>query len=242
MARFCKPELTVGCLQVGDDGWTHHDDKDQSPQNCHSFSTFRDSVPNGALSFFYRLDFNFNQMQDDLMTFCSHDDEIDVSELSIMDLRYYLNPTRNGLAKNICRRMQTTVLITMPPMVISQYSPKTGDNKTNHNNGNKRPGAGAGEHDAKRNRTGYRDMGDRVDNGNVNQTLKNYHFTKTKKIFAEMRRHNSTCPKLGQFSICGKYHVRGWCNVDCFLKSTHIPLPAETEKVFNKFCHKFAED
>ena len=90
------------------------------------------------------------------MTFCSHDDEIDVSELSIMDLRYYLNPTRNGLAKNIGRRMQTTVLITMPPMVISQYSPQTGDNKTNHNNGNKRPGAGAGAHDAKRTRTGDR--------------------------------------------------------------------------------------
>ena len=81
-------------------------------------------------------------------------------------------------------------------------------------------------------------VGERVYNDKINQTIKNFHYAKKGHIFDALK--TSSCPKMGQSHLCGKFHVRGWCTDDCERKSTHRTLPPDLEKQFNKFCQEAA--
>jgi hypothetical protein len=200
-----------------------------------SFRSFRENVPNGPLSFFYRLDFNFNHLQHDLLSLSSRskDNEVDMDMITMLNLRNYLNPNTTDVAKNIRSRSQTTCLINMPPRVIAQYSPKTEPTKSINENG-KRPGGAGGDH--QRDRKNALFTGARVNNDKINTTIKSYNFDQIGKIFTMMKGRNSICPKMGTASPCGKYHVRGWCTDDCDRLATHKPMSPDLEKKFNKFC------
>jgi hypothetical protein len=198
-----------------------------------AFRAFRENVTNGALSFFYRLDFNFNQLQDDLIDFCSRENEPDIEEVSMMGLRNYLNPKTNGVFNRIRTHSQTTALINMPARIVTQFSTKQGT---------KRGGAGERNSNANNDRAQKKQgMGDRTNNDKINKTIKAYAFEQKSKIFAATKSGNNNCPKLGQSQLCVKYHVRGWCTNDCERKETHIVLSPETKKKFNKFCHDCQE-
>jgi hypothetical protein len=119
-------------------------------------------------------------------------------------------------------------------MVVAQYSTRS----VPTDKGQKRPGGGGGENPGtgidrppKRQFTGAR-----VTNTKCNKTFLNYEMDQKGKIFNAMKGRNTTCPKLGQLHICGKYHVRGWCTDDCDRIATHVVLQPDVEKKFNKWC------
>ncbi len=73
-------------------------------------------------------------------------------------------------------------------------------------------------------------MSKRISNNNINKTIQNYSFRQRGQIFKALKHPTTTCPKLGQFHLCGKFHVRGWCTDDCDRKETHNVLVPEVEK------------
>ncbi len=199
-----------------------------------SFRAFRENVPQGALSFLYRLDFNFNKLQENLINLCSksNDEDPDMDEVNMRGLRAYLDPTTSGVFRSLIDRTQTTPLINMPPMVIQQYSPKS-DKESN------KRGAEKGEHGDDNGRAKKKkQVGERVYNDKINATIKNFHYEKKGLIFDALKAGSG--PKMGQSHLCGKFHVRGWCTDDCERKSTHRTLPPDLEKQFNKFCQEAA--